>query len=225
MSQKIIGIVSEGPRDFDVFNAIIEHLSPNTFRCIPIHPVQSETSGFGSHGAGWKGVLSWCSQFNSNEDIETYLNSFQPSIDALIIHIDADIARESEINCYQDCENMLLTIRSLTDLLKNHMSINESDSNERIIFCIPSDNTEAWILCAFSPELDNPPDSIIECINKPDLRLATHPLSLLKLKNGKPKKSANKYLEILIPKMISEWDVVKEKCTQANQLSDNILSL
>lgn len=116
MSLRTIGIVAEGPRDYDIFIEIIEMLVPDTFRYLPIQPSISETEGFGSHGAGWKGVLSWCEQFTETRDLIEYLDSYYPQIDTLIVHVDADISRESEIDCYRSCPDAQTTVNLLKSL-------------------------------------------------------------------------------------------------------------
>lgn len=217
-----VGIVAEGPRDFDVFVEVMDYLSPNTFSFFPIQPNVSETEGFGSYGAGWKGVIKWCEQFTDSNKIGEYINLFIPKLDILIIHVDADIARETEINCYCEPIDVQKTVDNLKELINDKLDDSKTDSP--IIFCIPSDNTEAWILCAYAPELHNPPEEILEGIQKPDYHLANKPLSLLKKKNGKPKKSEVKYRDELIPKLLQEWNNVRVKCTQAEKFSNDVLS-
>lgn len=223
MSKMTIGLVTEGPRDFELISELIEKIIPGDHRYLPLQPNISATEGFGSHGAGWKGVISWCNSFNNGAGIFAYMDDPLTKVDILIIHVDADIARESEVNCAKPCPDAQATVHELENMLKNALNI--SDLLNRILFCIPSDNTEAWILSAFSPAHHNPPTNYIECIQKPDYIISTAPLNLLKRKDGKPKKVQATYRDTLIPKVLECWDNIRQICVQAENFHQKLRQL
>lgn len=54
---KTIGIVAEGPRDFELIAAVIDTITneENNYQMI-----QPEPNMIGQFGNGWKGVWKWC---------------------------------------------------------------------------------------------------------------------------------------------------------------------
>ncbi|MGC5328987.1 hypothetical protein [Brevibacillus sp. SYSU BS000544] len=221
MRNLTFGIVSEGPTDFEMLSQLIQNILPGDHRFLPLQPDLSETEGFGAHGAGWKGVLSWCSSFDEL-NVLTYMSNV--GIDVLIIHLDSDVSREPEINCAKSCPDADLTVIELEKKLSQLLNINQIPNN--LIFCIPSDNTEAWILSAIDGENHhNPPFKYIECTHKPEYIIANKPYNLLKRKDGKPKKSQTVYRENLIPKVIESWESIKNSCFQAEKLNNRLLQI
>jgi len=234
MSSFIFGIVAEGPTDYELITALINKIIPGDHTFLPIQPEISETSGFGTnngfgtHGAGWKGVLNWCRSIAKNfPSLDSFLTVGDPEIDYLIIHIDADAAREPEINCYATCPPSSVTVENI----KRHinMCLQEEAGQQKIVYCIPCDNTEAWVLCAFDKDTTyhNPPISFLECLQKPDYIICqpnyNRPNRLLKKKDGKPKKAVNNYRNNLIPKVLEEWDTIKIICSQAQIFENDLI--
>lgn len=104
------------------------------------------------------------------------------------------------------------------------MGIEKFDT--RIICCIPSDNTEAWILTAFDEELTyHGADKQIECVHDPDDILSKDPHRLIRRKEGKPKKNQVLYRDKLIPKVVDRWDYIRTFCRQAEKLHQALLQL
>lgn len=222
MKDLTVGIVSEGPIDFDVLANIFIKIVPGKHRFLPIQPDLSETQGLGvaRHSNGWKGVFSWCESYSGK--IYEFLNETQ--VEVLIIQIDADVARDHEINCARPCPHAEDTVVELENLIKQRLDIAGFDN--KIICCIPSDNTEAWILTAFDDGLMyHGANKHIECVNDPDDIISKDPFKLLRRKNGKPKKNQILYRDKLIPKVIDKWDYIREFCSQAEKLHQALLKL
>lgn len=92
---KTIGIVCEGPRDFDMLTQVIMRFMNEEYLFLPIQPDQDIIS---PHGAGWKGVLRWCAEYK--DSLPEYFSGIDPQIDLLVIQIDGDVPRcEHEIYC------------------------------------------------------------------------------------------------------------------------------
>ena len=92
---KTIGIVAEGPRDFEVIAAVIDTITneENSYQMI-----QPEPDMAGRFGNGWKGVWKWCE--TNQGSLNTYMNSLTPVLDFLVIHMDGDVERcEKEVHC------------------------------------------------------------------------------------------------------------------------------
>ena len=73
---KTIGIVAEGPRDFELIAAVIDTLTneENSYQMI-----QPEPDMAGRFGNGWKGVWKW-SETNQGS-LNTYMNSLTPVLE------------------------------------------------------------------------------------------------------------------------------------------------
>ncbi|MCC3377592.1 hypothetical protein [Cohnella sp. REN36] len=196
------GLVTEGPTDFELITQLIQKIVPGEHRFLPLQPDLSATEGFGVHGGGWKGVFSWCEKFGADPGIFFYMNNMTPAIDVLIIHIDADISRDQEINCARPCPEAEATVIELENKL--NLALNVQDLMGRIIFCIPSDNTEGWILAVFDSSHHNPPSQYIECIQQPEYIISSPQYKLIKRKEGKPKKNQSTYREKLIPEVLQK---------------------
>lgn len=79
---KTIGIVAEGPRDFELIAAVIDTITneENSYQMI-----QPEPDMAGRFGNGWKGVWKWCE--TNQGSLNTYMNSLTPVLDFLVIHM------------------------------------------------------------------------------------------------------------------------------------------
>jgi len=234
MSDLNIGIVAEGPTDYEMLMALISLIIPGENNFLLLQPEVSETSGFGSdikfgkNGTGWKGVCKWCESIATDfNGVNNFLAQSGSLIDLLIIQVDADITRENEINCYASCPPISDTVENLEETINGWLG--EATISEKVIYCIPCDNTEAWILCSFDTETPchNPPYQPLECLKKPDYLISRQgykgPERLLKRKNGKPKKSVPHYREKLIPTLLENWQTVKAICSQAEAFEEDLL--
>lgn len=233
MKEYTIGIVSEGPRDADIIEAMIEEFVPGNLSFLRIQPEMSETIGFGNNGgagvlgAGWKGVINWCKMIANDVGLETFIGAGQ-NLDMLVIHLDTDVAREPEINCTAPSPPITDTIQNLIDILNQCLGL--QTKLPQVVYCIPADNFEAWILCAFDPKTpfhDPTNQKFLECFPKPDYEISkqgyNRPHRLLKRKSdGKPDKNKRVYRDILIPKVIQEWTIVKQICPQAEVFEKDI---
>lgn len=85
---KTIGIVAEGPRDYELIAAVIDTITneENSYQMI-----QPEPDMAGRFGNGWKGVWKWCE--TNQGSLNTYMNSLTPVLDFLVIHMDGDVER------------------------------------------------------------------------------------------------------------------------------------
>ncbi len=207
MTNLTIGLVTEGPTDRMLIKDLISNkLFPGKHRYLILQPEESETIGFGTYGGGWKGVLGWCSALTRDfNQLATYFDKITPKLDILIIHIDADVAREEEINCAMPCPPAKDTCNTLTKQIMTWLG--NPKHHEKLVICIPSDNMEAWILAAFDPQTPyhHPPRKTLECVQKPDIIISAqnyqNPYRLLKRKDGKPKKTIRSY-QLLIPTIL-----------------------
>ena len=99
---KTIGIVAEGPCDYELIAAVIDTITneENSYQMI-----QPEPDMAGRFGNGWKGVWKWCE--TNQGSLNTYMNSLTPVLDFLVIHMDGDVERcEKEVHC--ECQRKIL---------------------------------------------------------------------------------------------------------------------
>lgn len=101
--RKTIGIVAEGPRDYDMITSIIDSITGEEHNHLRIQPQPDANGEFGN---GWKGVWKW--RETHQDDLSDYFFSISPKLDLLIIHMDGDVARkEKQVHCFcepVDCE-------------------------------------------------------------------------------------------------------------------------
>ena len=83
---KTIGIVAEGPRDFELIAAVIDTITneENNYQMI-----QPEPNMIGQFGNGWKGVWKWCE--DNQGKLKAYMHSLTPVLDLLVVHMDGDV--------------------------------------------------------------------------------------------------------------------------------------
>jgi hypothetical protein len=226
-----IGVVAEGPTEMMLFKALINKLIPGSHHYYELQPPVSATPGFGSHGAGWKGVRGWCEEIGREfKELSHFIRCLNPPLDMLIIQLDTDVAREPEVNCMKPCPPIEETVVLLEKKLLEW--IDEKTWSHKIIRCFPADNTEAWVLAAYDPQTayHDPPDNPLECVEKPDMIISNQayksPRRLLKRKKDsrgkkKPKKDQRTYRE-LIPTVLERWEDVKSICSQASRFEQQV---
>jgi hypothetical protein len=222
MKRLTIGIVAEGPTDGMLIELLINRLLQTEPHYVELQPKQSKTGGFGVYGGGWRGVRAWCQSlaFDSQKFKAHFLQ-----LDLLIIHVDADIAREDEINCAKPCPPVQDSCEALAQRVMTWLG--EPVIDDKLVLCIPADNTEAWVLAAHDIQTayHAPPDKPLECVNKPDMIISNQrykkPRRLLRRKDGKPKKTRRDYQQ-LIPVVLDNWEEVKRICKQAEKFENDL---
>lgn len=161
-----VAIISEGPSDYAILLAIIDSYFDD-YVPVPIQPPISCLGGHsGDFGGGWRGVKSWCEsevRTKSSHSL-TGLTGY----DLVIIHIDADVAHEEDIDCASTCPPAETTCEAIRSVL--HGWTGWTSLPPKTIFCIPAQATETWALsCLFpgAPEMNKSQSSAdwIECRN------------------------------------------------------------
>jgi hypothetical protein len=188
-----VSYVVEGTTDFIVLDALIEKfLGGIDYVPRQIQPPTSEyTDNQGTLGGGWKGVLRWCAQTGTSP------GGFAKSLpllncDCLVIHVDADIAAEVELQSYDltaPCPSAKDTCDKihayLTNLIGNPLP-------SKVVLCIPAQCTEAWVFAALHPDLITNFQPI-ECRSEPETLLIGKPDKLVRDKDGRARKEPQRY--------------------------------
>jgi hypothetical protein len=98
-----IALVAEGVTDYVVLRAAIASLLENqSFDIKLLQPEESVAftgaGDAGPLGGGWKGVYKWCLQAAERGNGSVRGDPLFISYDLLILHLDADVAREDPAN-------------------------------------------------------------------------------------------------------------------------------
>ncbi len=188
MSEPVrIALVAEGPTDGIVLKAVLRAaLGERPFVLTQLQPEGSVA--FGDRGGGWVGVYRWCKQAavrgggRVGNDQLLFENH-----DALILHVDADIAAGT----YADgaivpeaadsplpCETACPPARNTTDAVRGVLLswCGEVVVPPRTVLYVPSKSTEAWVVAALYPG-DAAVNGALpfECYAAPAGRLAQQP--------------------------------------------------
>ena len=132
---------------------------------------------------------------------------------ALIIHVDADVADEDEIDCRTDCPPAGDTVDALRDVLLQWAG--EEAVPDGVVLCIPSKSTEAWVLAALHPK-SKFVGPALECKDEPAALLVNRPEKLVRRRRGDSGYQKNrKAYEDAAPRIAEAWPFVCETCSQA----------
>lgn len=180
-----IALVGEEPTDAVVIRAALRSmLRERPFILQQIFPEGS--AGFGDLGAGWAGVYRWCHQSANRggghlrDDVRLFQN-----FDLLLLHLDADVAGarydqgriiphadDGALPCERVCPPASDTTNALRTVLLSWCG--EVAMPEKAVICMPSKNTEAWVMAALFPN-DHAVAQGIECYSNPEGRLGQQP--------------------------------------------------
>jgi hypothetical protein len=222
----LIGVISEGPTDRLMVEAVIRHLFPGDHQYRLLQP----QDGGGPYGNGWKGVRRWCSETHQG-DLPRLADYFSGAVgvvyDLLVIHLDADIRDETDL-----CEGLPtppdrgdLTCPPITAAGEyvRRVALAWLGSPEslppQVVWMLPAQDTETWTFTALHPNDARCGEPGLECTHSGN----RHPAHLLTLaqygkhlsrKDGTVKKSQSAY-RALVPSISAAWLNVKARCEQA----------
>lgn len=225
-----VATVVEGDTDHLVIEALILHLYPGAF-VTRLHP----SDPYDEFGTGWKGVKEWCKHHNTQ--LSTLLaGDTGPKIDLLVVHVDADIAHEVDLqegsvspvpDVKRPCPPIDQTANKLMEVLSDWFGVtNLNHLPSEVVFAVPSQDLESWIFASLFP--DDPLCSQLdfECIQTKQsqhptfllstkkYKLAGQAQTLVKRKKGQLKKRKILYTSYL-SNIVSGWDNTVRICTQA----------
>ena len=231
-----IGTVVEGPTDRLVLQAVLDRLLPDDpegHRYFPLQP----TPMFGHTGTGWKGVRSWCYQTwqRSGSNLNVILSGDTgPLLDLLVIHVDADIASETDLqdddaapipDVQQPCPPASATADQLQRVIEHWLHC--SPLLPQVVLAIPAQDTESWTFAALFPNDNLCERDDYECIrdgrDHPGYRLTLAQYGkLLRRRGNEIKKSKSSYRQV-VRDIAEAWDAVCCICTQAERFTQDLL--
>jgi hypothetical protein len=230
-----IATVVEGPTDRIVLEAVLDKLLPGEpaeHRYFPLQP----TPTFGATGTGWKGVRRWCRQTweRPGSSLDTVISAGAgPSLDLLVIHVDADIAYENDLqegedepvrNVQQPCPPASATVDRVCEVIKRWLR--RHSLPPQVALAIPAQDTESWTFAAIFPDDDLCGRADYECLGSgrdhPAYRLTLKEYgNLLKRSSGRIKKHKRDYNKVA-SKIADAWDTVRRVCTQAERFTQDV---
>jgi hypothetical protein len=223
-----IALVAEGPTDGVVIETTLRSmLRERSFVLRQIFPEGS--ASFGELGTGWVGVYRWCHQSagRGGGRLQNDTLIFQ-TYDLLILHLDADVAAseyqdgaiqpnasDGVLPCELDCPPASDTTNALRAVLISWCG--ETTLSERTVICIPSKNTEAWVVAALF-STDRAMADGIECYPNPESRLAQQPVSRRIRKRKRDYEERAKEMEAAWPRLVSPNGLNEARRFQADFL-------
>lgn len=223
-----VALVAEGPTDRIIIGAVVSRLFGD--RPFILRQLQPEESlAFGPMGTGWGGVYRWCHQASARAGGAIRNDPLFLTYDLLVLHLDAEVARESYANarivdqvndlpCAQPCPPP----EASTNALRNVMLrwIGEMEVPPKTVLCTPSSMTETWVLCALYPAVVGGIPGDFECFQTPDHRLQAQPRAGRLIARGK--KIVNVYQE-RANEFARAWEQVRARCSEADRFSIDLM--
>jgi len=217
-----VSVVCEGKTDHLVIEAALASVLDEDFVCTMIQPEQATFAGsdFGEMGAGWTGVRNWC------EGVKERYGDLESAVDAqplaashlLVLHVDADIAADSEIDVDMPCPPAWDTVQRLRDVVLGWGGTD--DVPPRVVLCIPSKAVEAWVVCMLHPQNRHCRGNL-ECRAHPETLLVGKPERLVRRKGGGYKKSVHAY-RAAQDKLSAGWSNAVGVCAEAKRFEDDV---
>ena len=245
MSNSIsIGVIAEGPTDYIIIREALHHLvRERDFTLFPIQPEISETFEQiqGPTGTGWSGVYRQIALIGNFGPFLLSVNPLLSRYDMLIIHLDADVARETydrghlsfvdkdDLPCppipcpsskqknMKTCIRKCIVPRQRLDTLRNvimgWMNLNANTLPHNIVLCTPADRSDAWVVAAFPRDNKNNRYRNLECVRSPENLLKRFGI----------KKNIRDYKERVECVLRECWPNVRKVCAEAERFSSDVI--
>lgn len=204
---KKIYFVTEGKTDRIVIEELIKKWMGN--EDFLVRHIQPPTSAYVEDldtnlSEGWKGVVSWCSGARPNGPAGR--DEALRLAELLIIHTDADVAYDVEFKNPCFAPHPPENPEQQCDWVRNHLrSFFDQNALDKIAFCIPAQDLESWILAALHADVANQNAPIEHRLEPGALLVQRTPHRLIRRKDGRLKKIAEKYEEAA-KKIASAWE-------------------
>ena len=205
---KRVYFVTEGPTDQIVLEGLVATwLGDEDFISRNIQPPSSAyVEDLESNlSDGWKGVVAWCQ--GQRPAGPAGRDEALALADCLFIHLDADVAADTDF-ANPPFIGPILSASSVTYWIRAHLASwlgGAIPSN--VVLCVPSQDLEAWILCALHPDIaDN--HMPIECKDEPAALLFQRaPYRLIRKKDNRLRKVTANY-QLHLHQIIRRWSNV-----------------
>ena len=209
--------------DVVVLEALLDALVPEDRPPIAwVQPPQDPTE-LGVRG-GWKGVRAWLQDvvggFGGLSD--WFAEGPGRNTDVLVVHVDADVASDDEMDCERPCPPATATINELRESVLRWAG--EVEAPARLVLWIPSKSTDAWVYAALYAETDRRKHITmqLECRKEPAALLCPQPDGLVR-KHGKRYRKDEDAHKRVSPRLTSGWPSILRFCPEAATLFETEL--
>jgi hypothetical protein len=207
-----IKIVCEGDTDEPIITELLTRLVGTDFVpdwIWPERPVGAPRRRGGPR-QGWKGVRRWCERQRERFGSLSRALEEQPLHGSLavVIHVDADVARDKEVACATPC-HVAETVEALRQLVLTWTG--DSHLPRPVVLCIPSMATEAWLLAALHPG---------KACSVTKLECQPNPQQFLRGKRKLEKRAEAR--RGIAPEVAANWPTVCDICTQAQRFDEEL---
>ncbi|MBI5495021.1 MAG: hypothetical protein HY904_08325 [Deltaproteobacteria bacterium] len=204
-----VRVACEGPTDTVIIRSALKAagLDAVVTQIQPQAP-NNLLGGQGVYGGGWKGVRGWCLNLAHSPGLVAALKLS----DLLIVHVDADIAADREIQCEGDCPPAAGTCDCVRGKVLDWLGVTRAPP--RLVLCVPSKATEAWVFCALFP--GDQKARGIECRANPASLLVGRKPKLVRKKGSRYDKDEVAY-EAALDRLAHGWKDVVALCSQGDR--------
>lgn len=168
----------------------------------------------GPLGGGWKGVRRWCGNIAQQGGLDA-AGAFAVA-HTLVLHVDADIAPDREVNCACPCPPAGNTTAALCGVLLGWLG--DTKPHESMAFCIPAQATELWVAAALDPATIAAMTAP-ECVADPAAMLFRRPEKFVRRKDGRWKKHPAAYRDAA-PTVTARWAEVTQMLPEAMRFDE-----
>lgn len=202
---KQVYFVTEGVTDQIILEGLIEYwMAGEDFLSSRIQPPSSAYADTTESplSQGWRGVMTWCG--SPRPDICRSREEVLRRADILVIHVDADVARDKSFS--NPAYTLVIPpVSPMCDHVHSVLSGMFGGSvPNKVVFCVPSLDLEAWVLASLYPGLADM-NMPIECLEVPaSLLVSRNPYRLVRSKGGTLKKLPDRY-KLALSKFVSGW--------------------
>lgn len=230
MSDPRIGLVAEGPTDYELINAALKAVLQRPFVLTLLQPEPS----LPTLGNGWGGVMKWCDETSQRHTGSLDADPTLALFDLLIIHLDVDVALKQyadcgspvekmatervwpRLPCNQPCPPVAATCVALQAVLLGWLG--NAQPGAKTVLCLPAQSTGAWLVAALLPATHMRCQGL-ECNPAAEAGLATLPIAQrVKRKSQIEYRRHASALE-------RNWDAVKALCGQANSFEQAVIAV
>lgn len=224
-----IALVAEGPTDYEIILAALNAILLRPFILTQLQPEATRPT----MGTGWCGVRKWCHDTRLRCSEMNGIDYTLAGFDLLVIHLDLDVAGMSYADCSpevelmardwqweslpcpeQPCPPISATRDQIDAVLKSwlggHLPMHKT------LHCLPAQSSGTWLAAAILP----PAHALLvraECDASVERRLELLP------KKERIKKKVMEYRKHA-PSITSQWELVKQICTQAVSFEQAVLA-
>jgi hypothetical protein len=197
-----VGLVSEGPSDWLVLEAVMRSLNAD----IEFERLRPDVT-LTNQQPGWRGVRAWCQE--NGRRLEVLMKGvIGRPLHLLVVHVDCSMA--DKVDAERPCPPATDTSGSLRQIIGTSW-INHSPVPSFLLIACPAQCHESWIVATLDPPYKNLAN--IECDKTVENELAR--LRLLRRNSkGEVKKQAVRY-QPLAEREGQMFDLVCERCGTA----------